>query len=510
MSESSSHKQILRSSSIIGGASVINILISLLRVKVLAVLLGPAGVGLMGILLNLMTTASTISSLGMGNVGTRQIAEAAGRNDQAGIDAARRALFWGTLILASVGGIVFWTMRHVLAEWVLDDTTQADTIGWLAIGVALTVAANAQSALLTGMRRIGDIARSQIVSAVAFTVLGIAAIAWLGEKGLLLYILVVPLTGFVVSHVFVARLPAIQTPRTPLHTLISQWQTLLRLGAAFMLAGLAGTLGQLAVRTIVQRELGADALGHFHAAFAISMTYLGFVLGAMGTDYYPRLTAAMHNHDTANRLVNEQTEVALLLAGPVLLAMLALAPWIINLLYSAEFAPAISILRWQILGDVFKIASFPLGFIILASGEGKTFLFTESLAMSTFAGITLLAIPFVGIQATGISFFTMYFLLLPVLYFLAYRRTGFRWSAKVKWNFLLLVISVSLVNLATLWNLWLGVFCGFSAATLAAILAVKQLSQTAGLSGKLKKIGTHCRKWLDQITIFFENRNKQL
>ena len=47
--EGKSYRQILRSTSIIGGASVINILIGLVRVKVAAVLLGPAGIGLIGL-----------------------------------------------------------------------------------------------------------------------------------------------------------------------------------------------------------------------------------------------------------------------------------------------------------------------------------------------------------------------------------------------------------------------------------------------------------------------------
>lgn len=473
---------------------MINIVISLLRIKVVAVLLGPAGVGLVGILQNLMVTASTVSSLGVGNVGTRQIAEAAGRNELAGIDTARRALFWGTLVLAAVGGFVFWTMRHQLAQWVINDPAMADTIGWLSIGVALSIATSAQSALLTGMRRIGDIARAQITSALLFTALGIAAIAWLGDRGLLLYILVVPLTGFIVSHIFVARLPAIQSPRTPLRTLTGQWRTMLRLGIAFMLAGLAGTLGQLAVRTLVQRELGTDALGYFHAAFAISMTYLGFVLGAMGTDYYPRLTAAIHNHDSTNRLVNEQTEVAILLAGPVLLALLALAPWIIQLLYSAEFAPAVTILRWQILGDVLKIASWPLGFVILAAGDGRTFMLTESFAMAIFVGITWLGIPFLGIQATGISFFAMYLFLFPLVYLLARRRTSLRWSTIVKRDFLLLFVSAVLVALAGYFNDWLGAGFGMFAAVIFGIAALVRLAHMAELGGPIGKLSILLRK----------------
>lgn len=496
MTEQSSHRQILRSSSIIGGASVINILIGLLRIKVVAVLLGPAGVGLVGILQNLMATASTVAALGFGTVGTRQIAEAAGREDQAGIDTARRALFWGTLGLAVVGGVLLWALRHVLAEQVLADPSQAPLLGWLAVGVALTIASGSQGALLTGMRRVGDIARVQVYSAFMAAALGIGAIWLLGEAGLLLFILAGPLSGFVIGHLYVARLPKIQTPAVPLAVLAGQWKTMARLGTAFMVAGLVGVLGQLAVRTLVQRELGAESLGYFQAAWVISMTYLGFVLGAMGTDYYPRLTAAIHDHATANRLVNEQTEVALLLAGPVLLGMLALVPWVIPLLYSAEFAPAAGILRWQILGDVLKIISWPLGFILLAAGAGRTFMLTESAAMAVFAGGTWLALPWLGVQATGVSFLLMYMIYLPLVYWLARRRTGFRWSCSVLRDALLLCVAATLVAACGAWHDWLGVAVGLLSAGAFGLVALVRIAGMAGLSGPLLRLASLTRRYL--------------
>ena len=73
---------------------------------------------------------------------------------------------------------------------------------------------------------------------------------------------------------------------------------------------------------MIQQKLSAESLGYFQAAWAISMTYIGFVLSAMGTDYYPRLTQTIHDRIKVNRLVNEQTEVAILLAGPVLTIIL--------------------------------------------------------------------------------------------------------------------------------------------------------------------------------------------
>src|SRR6056300_2083320 len=115
----SSRKQILRSSPIIGSSSVVNIGFGLIRMKAAALLLGPVGVGLIGILQNLMTTASTVAALGFGNVGTRQIAEANGGGRQSDVDAARRALFWGTLLLALLGATIFWSLKGILARLVL-------------------------------------------------------------------------------------------------------------------------------------------------------------------------------------------------------------------------------------------------------------------------------------------------------------------------------------------------------------------------------------------------------
>ena len=122
---SSSYRQILRSSSIIGGASVINIVLGIARMKAAAIFLGPAGVGLIGLLTNLTGVATAVAGMGVGNVGVRQIAEAAGKNDEAAIAQARRALFWATLFLAALGAGIFWLLRGVLADKVLHNPSLA-------------------------------------------------------------------------------------------------------------------------------------------------------------------------------------------------------------------------------------------------------------------------------------------------------------------------------------------------------------------------------------------------
>lgn len=488
MTEAKSYRQILRSSYIIGGASVLNILVGLARTKAAAILLGPSGVGLIGIFQSLMATAASVAGLGFGNVGTRQIAEAEGQQDTQAVAAARRALFLGTLALAVIGAAIFWAARDVLAVRVLGSAIFATPVGWLALGVALMVAAGSQSALLNGLRRIGDIARVSVISALCSTVLGVTALLLWGQNGVLVFVLTTPLCTFVVGHWYVARLPKVSAPPTPWPALVGQWRTLARLGAAFMLAGLVATLTQLLVRTMLQRQLGTEALGNFQAAWQISMTYLGFVLTAMGTDYYPRLTASIHDHASTNQMVNEQTEVALLLGGGVLLAMMGLTPWVIELLYSSHFHEAAGVLRWQIIGDVLKVVSWPLGFILLASGDGRSFLITESIGFGIFTALTWLGLRFFGVQATGIAFVGMYLVYLPMVYWLARYKTGFRWTAGIWWYTGVLVFLCALLKGISMWSQFASGIFGLLAAICWALHALARLSQINALSGSISKM----------------------
>src|ERR1039458_8497778 len=107
--------------------------------------------------------------MGIGTVGTRQIAEASSKDDLHALAVARRAMFWGALVLAGVGALVVWSLRVVLAVMVLGSASRSGVVGWLSLGVALSVAAASQAALIQGMRRIGDLARLNVFGATVNT-----------------------------------------------------------------------------------------------------------------------------------------------------------------------------------------------------------------------------------------------------------------------------------------------------------------------------------------------------
>ncbi|MFI3135413.1 MAG: oligosaccharide flippase family protein [Methylococcaceae bacterium] len=320
--------------------------------------------------------------------------------------------------------------------------------------------------------------------------LGIGLLWQWGGVALWAFILIGPLFSFLLGHLYVSRLPKSNVVNSSAAEIVAQWTIFLRLGIPFMGAGLVQTLVQLWIRVSVSNELGLDAVGHFQAAWVISMQYISFVLAAMGADYYPRLTGVIHDKVAVSQLVNEQTEIALLLSAPVFIAMIGLAPWVIQILYSPAFTPAIDVLRWQIVGDVFKVCSWPLGFIILAAGAGKTFFWTDTSGFLLMGGLIVGLLPNLGLQVTGMAFLACYVYYLPLVYFLAWRRIQFSWTSTVFWLFVMvltLCIMVAQVSIHTQWGIPVTIVLSASVGCFT-LARLAMMSDLGGAAGRLASI----------------------
>lgn len=480
-----SYRQILKSSSITGGSSVINILIKIFRIKVLAVLLGPGGVGLVSLYQGLVDAVTALAGLGVGNVGARQIAAANAQENSQAIANARRALVIGTMILAAIGGLSVWCLREVLAVLVLNDPNHSEAVGWLGIAVALSIAGASQLAYLRGMRRVADMARVSVIGALLGTIAGITVIYFFDHRGIIAFILLAPLLSFILGHFYVARIPKVAESATNYEIIISEWKMLLRLGFAFMLTSVVTQLVQLWVKSTVQSALGIEAVGLYQAAVSVSVQYIGFVLVAMGNDYYPRLAGVINNPVETNCLVNQQTEVALLLGGPFLIALMGFSPWVIEFLYSSDFKSASLVLQWHLLGDILKIASWPLGFIILAAGDGRTFFWSESVLRLLFGAFVYFTINTLNIESVGIGYFINYVFYLPLVYILARRRTLFGWSLKIKQIFAGFAALTGITFLCAVYNPNLAAIFTILLFVFTMIFSINRLADVSNSDGKL-------------------------
>ena len=149
---------------------------------------------------------------------------------------------------------------------------------------------------------------------------------------------------------------------------------MMRLGLMLSVSSIVTLLVGYGMQLFISGVGGLAQVGLYNAGFLILNTYVGLIFTAMGTDYFPRLSAVVKDLDKTRTIVGNQAEMATLLMLPIIVVFLAMAPWIITLLYTAEFEAVVPLVRWGILGMLFKAVSFPLGYVIIARGDSKLFL----------------------------------------------------------------------------------------------------------------------------------------
>jgi PST family polysaccharide transporter len=480
--EKHSYEEILKSSVLIGGSSVLSIGIGIVRTKAMASLLGPAGFGLFGLYGSIADLAVSIAGMGVNSSGVRQIAEAAGSGDNKRIAQTVSVLRRTAVLLGILGAGLLVAFCRQVSALTFGTDEHAGAVALLSLVVFFRLVAAGQGALVQGMRRMADLAKLGVLGALFGTMISIPVVYFLREAG------VVPsLVCIAAMSIFTAwwysRKVRIQPPAMTLSEVRHEAASLLKLGFAFMASEFLAMGAAYAVRVIVVRSVGLEAAGFYSAAWTLGGLYVGFILQAMVTDFYPRLVSVATDNPRCNRLVNEQAHVGLLLAGPGIVATVTFAPLVIPLFYSNRFVEAVEILRWICLGIALRVITWPMGFIIVAKNRQLIF-FGADLAWTVVnVGLAWLCVGQFGLKGAGIAFFGSYVFHGLLIYPIVRALSGFRWSAANRKTGVVFLCSIALAfcGLYLLPPLW--------AAVLGAIVTV--LSGLYSLRRLLNLCSTH-------------------
>ena len=455
--EKHSYGQILRSSALIGGTSTLNIAIGIVRTKAMALLLGPAGVGLMGLYGSILDLALSIASVGINSAGVRQIAEASSTGDRKRIARTVAVLRRTAVLLGISGAVLLAVCASQVATFTFGSEQHVGAVALLSLAVFFRLVADGQGALVQGMRRISDLAKMGVLGTLLGSIISIALVFALREDGIVPALVGGAAMGLAISWWYSRKVrtdpPAMTGPEVR-----QEAAALLKLGVAFMASGFLTVAAAYAVRTMVARLIDFEGAGLYQAAWTLGGLYVGIILQSMGTDFYPRLVGAAADDQQCNRLVNEQAQVSLLLAGPGVLATLTFAPLVIALFYSARFVEAVDLLRWICLGIALRVITWPMGYIIVAKNKRVLFVAADLAWTLVNVALTWLCLGWFGLNGAGIAFFGSYAFHALMIYPMVRWLSGFRWSAANRRIGLLFLSSIAFV------------FCGFYA--LPPLLAI--------------------------------------
>jgi len=432
-----------------GGAAGINLLLGMVRVKFAAVLIGTTGVGLIASFTALQGFIGTLAGLGLQSSAVRDIAAAVAKGDVPAVGRAvltLRRLCWLTGL---VGMTVMALASPLLSQLTFGHRDYTLDIGALGLIILFSNLSGGQMALIQGMRRIGDMARANIYGAAAGTVAAIVFYAALGLRGIIPTLLAVSAIQLALSFHFARRVPVPKVSLTWRQT-FAEASGMVRLGLVMMWNGLMGSAVAYLTVTLITQHEGTEAVGLYSAAFALSGMFVNFVLGAMGADYYPRLTGVASEKPAMVRMVNEQTEIGLLLALPGLLATMALAPWILQIFYTREFLGAVELLQWFILGCLGRVISWPLGYIMLALGKSSWLIVSESVMHAMHVLFIFFGLKIFGLVGVAQSFVLLYVIHILVTLFIGRNLISFSWSNRARATIFLSILASALILFAFL------------------------------------------------------------
>jgi PST family polysaccharide transporter len=168
--------EILKSTTLLGGSSLITILIGMVRTKIVAILLGPNGIGFMSVLTSLQQIVSTITGLGLNSSGIRQIAFSASTQDDKAISITVKSLRFTVWATGGLGFLVMVIGAKLFSQASFKTTEYALSIGFLGFAILFSAISSGQSSVLQGFRRIGDVAKINIIGAISGTIISLPAI----------------------------------------------------------------------------------------------------------------------------------------------------------------------------------------------------------------------------------------------------------------------------------------------------------------------------------------------
>jgi len=374
--------------------------------------------------LNLIRSAT---GFGLNFSAVRDIAQATGSNDECQVSRSivvLRRWVWFTGLLGMTVAAVF---SKVLSRYAFGTEEYAWGVRILSVCLLFMALSKGQLALLQGLRQIGMMARANVGGVVAGFCISVPLYWFMGVKGIVPAILLTTAASLLLSWYYARRIPVKAVDISPKETFLCGLG-MVRLGFFMVITGFMMTAVMYLVRAYISRRNGIEAVGQFQAAWTLSSVYLAAVLQAMGADYFPRLSAVNADNGRVVQLANEQTEVALLVAGPLIVGMLSFMSLVVYVLYSSKFTEAIGILHWQLAGTFLKVISWPIGFIILAKGRGGVFICTEVCWNVIYMGLIILGWRAFGLEVTGIAFLVAFLIYLAIVAATGRLLSGFAWS----------------------------------------------------------------------------------
>lgn len=388
-------------------STLVKMLAGFISVKVVAVIIGPAGIALLGQLNNFSAIVMSIATGGISTGVTKYIAE---YKDDAVITreyigtAVKITLFFSVLC-----GLFLVFGAKLLSLRILLDSKYSFV--FIIFGVTLVFYAfnTLLFAILNGYKQFNLYVKISIISSIVGLLLSLVLVIPFGINGALLNAVTSQSLVFIAAFFMAKRanlvcisfdtvwskfdkVKAIHYSRFSLMTLVSAFTV---------------PVSQLIIRSFIIRQFSMQDAGNWEGISRLSGMYLLIITSSFGVYYLPKLSE-ISDCD----ILKGEIKTAYKVIIPCLIVGLTGIYFgrfiIIKLLFSSEFLEMSDLFLWQVIGDFLKISSWLIAYLMPAKAMTKLFVLTEIGFTIFYVSMAFLFSNMIGLQGIVLGYTVNY------------------------------------------------------------------------------------------------------
>jgi O-antigen/teichoic acid export membrane protein len=423
------YRHVLKYTGIFGGVQGLNIVIGLVRNKIVASLLGPAGMGLSALFTSVVNFVSQATNLGIPFSAVRHVSELFDQGDEERIAHFVKVVRAWSLLTALLGMLVCMLAGPLLSSYTFSWGDHTLHFVLLAPAVGLMAITGGETAILKGARRLKSLAMIQLYSVFLALVIAVPVYFFFREAGIVPVIVMMAVVSMLLTVGYSYRLYPLRLKGG--RGILGEGMEMVRLGVAFVLAGIIGSGAEMLIRSFLNVSGDLDMVGFYNAGFLLTVTYAGMVFSAMETDYFPRLSGVAGDRVKMSETVNRQIEVSTLLVSPMLAVLILLLPVLVPLLFRSDFSPMTPMAQVMVFSMYLRAVTLPISYMVLAKGDSLAFLILEGFYSLLMVGLVVVGYRHWGLIGTGIALDVSYVVDLAIVYLYTHWRYGYRTTLAV-------------------------------------------------------------------------------
>lgn len=402
-------------------AVVIKMLTMLGLNKVLAIYVGPAGYAAIG---QFQNAVQMITVLASGAINTGVVKYTAEYYD----DTAKQHAVWRTAgMLALIGStssaLLILIFNRFLAKWILNDENLGSVFVWLASTLILFVLNALFLAVINGKKEINKYVIANIAGSIfALIVSGLMAF-YLGLYGALVALAIYQSLTFFVTCALLYKTKWFRFKYFIGKIDEEALKNLSKYIAMAVTTAACVPLSHILVRNYMTDSLGVEAAGYWEAMWRLSGAYLMVATTVLSVYYLPKMAEIKTKIGIKLEIISGY----ILLMPIVCIAALVvyfMQDLIIVLLFTQDFAPMKELFMWQLIGDVLKVASWIMGFVLAAKAYYRWHIFSQVVFTYFFYILVILMVDNYGLEGVAIAHAANYLMFCLFLYFLL-RKKGY-------------------------------------------------------------------------------------